>query len=112
VKIKPCSGIYVAERKAETDVGACFPHAGVPYPIKDLTTLPGHASSGCLAVVPIRPEHRDALMQYIRQYHVDTADSLRMLGDCLAQGYAGNLAMLDGEIIGYRWWVTHEMRHP
>ena len=79
---------------------------------KDLSTPPGHVSSGRLKVVPIRPEHRDALVQYIRQYHVDTAGSLRMLEDCLAQGYAGSLARLDGEIIGYRWWVTHEMRHP
>jgi len=79
---------------------------------KDLTTPPGQPSSGCLEVVPIRSEHRNALMQHVRQYHMDTAKSIKMLDDCLRQGYEGRLALLNGQIIGYRWWVTHKMSHP
>ena len=51
-------------------------------------------------------------MQHIRQYHGDTAKSIQMLDDCLRQGYEGRLALLNGQIIGYRWWATHKMNHP
>lgn len=79
---------------------------------KDLVMPPGQPSSGRLEVVSIRPGHREALMQHIRQYHTDTTASIKMLDDCLRQGYEGCLALLNGQIIGYRWWATHKMNHP
>ena len=79
---------------------------------KDLATAPGHPSSGHIEVVPIHPGHRDTLVQHIQQYHVDTVGSIRMIDDCLRRGYEGRLALLNGQIIGYRWWVTHKMKHP
>lgn len=79
---------------------------------KDLATPPGIASPARIEVIPIRIEHRDSLIQFIHRYHVDVAKSLRMLDDCLRQGYEGRLALLNGQIIGYRWWATHIMNHP
>jgi GNAT superfamily N-acetyltransferase len=79
---------------------------------KDLTVESGLKSSGCLQVVPVGTEHLKALVQFIQEHHGDVARSLRMLDDCFRHRYEGRIAFLDGEIIGYRWWVTHAMRHP
>lgn len=79
---------------------------------KELEEAPGpHKSSGRLQAIPIRPEHKNHLEQFIRAHHADVARSLRMLDNCFRHGYEGRLALLDGEIIGYRWWVTHAMKH-
>ncbi|MBI3569569.1 MAG: GNAT family N-acetyltransferase [Gammaproteobacteria bacterium] len=79
---------------------------------KDLTTEPGQVSSGRLEVVPVRIEHLKALVQFIQEHHGDVARSLRMLDDCFRNRYEGRVAFLNGQVIGYRWWVTHTMHHP
>lgn len=79
---------------------------------KQLTEEPGQPSPRRLEVVPVRQEHLKPLVQFIQEHHGDVARSLRMLDDCLRHGYDGRLALLDGQIIGYRWWVTHTMKHP
>ena len=78
---------------------------------KDLTTDSGQVASGQLEAVPVRPEHRAVLEQFIREHHGDVAHSLRMLDDCFRNRYEGRVAFLNGQVIGYRWWVTHNMHH-
>ena len=78
---------------------------------KDLSVESGLKSSGRLESVPVRPEHRGLLEQFIREHHGDVAHSLRMLDDCFRNRYEGRLAFLNGQVIGYRWWVTHTMHH-
>lgn len=79
---------------------------------KELTEQTGEAPLGRLEAVPVRKEHLKDLVQFIHDHHQDVAQSLRMIDDCLRHGYEGRLALLDGKIIGYRWWVTHTMKHP
>ncbi len=79
---------------------------------KDLTTDTGKPASGQLEAVPVRPEHRGVLEQFIREHHGDVARSLRMLDDCFRNRYEGRVAFLNGQVIGYRWWATHTMHHP
>ena len=79
---------------------------------KELTEEPGQTSSGRLEVVPVGPEHLKALVQFIQEHHGDVARSLRMLDDCFRNRYEGRVAFLNGQVIGYRWWVTHTMKHP
>lgn len=79
---------------------------------KELEEASGEAPSGRLEVVPVRPEHLKALVQFIHEHHGDVARSLRMLDDCFRNRYEGRVAFLNGQVIGYRWWVTHTMSHP
>lgn len=79
---------------------------------KDLTVESGLKSSGRLEVVPMRTEHLKALVQFIHEHHSDVARSLRMLDDCFRHRYEGRVAFLNGQIIGYRWWVTSAIPHP
>jgi hypothetical protein len=79
---------------------------------KELKAEPGQASSGRLGVVPVRPEHLKVLVQFIHEHHGDVARSLHMLDDCFRHRYEGRVAFLNGQVIGYRWWVTHAMSHP
>lgn len=79
---------------------------------KELQVEPGQASSGRMEVVPVGPEHLKALVQFIHEHHGDVARSLRMLDDCLRNRYEGRVAFLNGQVIGYRWWVTRTMSHP
>lgn len=79
---------------------------------KDLTVESGLKQSGRLEVVPMGTRHLKALVQFVHEHHADVARSLRMLDDCFRHGYEGRVALLDGRIIGYRWWVTPGMHHP
>lgn len=79
---------------------------------KELKEESGQVSSGRLEVVPVGPVHLKALVQFIHEHHGDVARSLRMLDDCLRNRYEGRVAFLNGQVIGYRWWVTHSMNHP
>lgn len=79
---------------------------------KELQAEPGQASSGRLEVVPVGPQHLKALVQFIHEHHGDVARSLRMLDECFRHRYEGRVAFHDGQVIGYRWWVTSAMNHP
>lgn len=79
---------------------------------KDLSTDSCQVMSGQLEAVPVRPEYRGVLEQFIREHHGDVERSLRMLDDCFRNRYEGRVAFLNGQVIGYRWWVTHNMHHP
>jgi GNAT superfamily N-acetyltransferase len=79
---------------------------------KELKAEPGQASTGRLEAVPVGSQHLKALVQFIHEHHGDVARSLRMLDDCFRNRYEGRVAFLDGQVIGYRWWVTHTMSHP
>lgn len=79
---------------------------------KELRKETNQTPSGRLEVVPVRPEHRKALEQFIHEHHGDVARSLRMLDDCFRHRYEGRVAFLNGQVIGYRWWVTHKTHHP
>ncbi len=79
---------------------------------KELKAEPGQTLSGRLEVVPVGPQHLKALVQFIHEHHGDVARSLRMLDECFRHRYEGRVAFRDGQVIGYRWWVTHSMSHP
>lgn len=78
---------------------------------KDLAGDAGPASSR-LEVIAIGPEHWDMLEQHIRQHHRDVARSLRMVDTYLNSRFEGHMALLDGQVIGYRWWVNRRINHP
>ncbi len=79
---------------------------------KDLKAESSQASSSRLEVDPVCPEHLKALVQFVHEHHHDIARSLRMLDDCFRNRYEGRVAFLNGQVIGYRWWVTSAMNHP
>ncbi|MCR4347876.1 MAG: GNAT family N-acetyltransferase [Sulfuricaulis sp.] len=79
---------------------------------KDLTVVSGLKSSGRLEVVPMHVGHLKELVEFIQEHHRETARSLRMLDDCFRNRYEGRVALLNGSIIGYRWWVTSAIPHP
>lgn len=79
---------------------------------KDLTVDSGLKLSKRLEVVPMHTGHLKELVEFIREHHSETARSLRMLDDCFRNRYVGRVALLNGRIIGYRWWVTSAIPHP
>ncbi|MDH3513477.1 MAG: GNAT family N-acetyltransferase [Gammaproteobacteria bacterium] len=79
---------------------------------KELKAETGPGSPRRLEVVAIGPEHRDQLEQFIREHHRDVPLSLRMINTWMKNQYGGHLALLNNQVIGYRWWVTHTMYHP
>ena len=54
----------------------------------------------------------DTLVSFIREHHVDYKDSIKRIKYYFKHGYYGRVALLDGEIIGYRWWLDHTMNNP
>ena len=80
-----------------------------------LTDLAAPAPPGIadrLVVLPIGATHRAGLEAHIRRYHGETAQSLAMIDENFRRGFGGFVGLLDGEIIGYRWWAGHEHDHP
>lgn len=82
------------------------------FMVTDLTAPVPPGITDSLVVLPIGVEHRAGLEAHIRQYHSDTAQSLVMIDECFRRGFGGYVGLLDGEIVGYRWWAGHEHDHP
>ena len=80
-----------------------------------VTDLPAPVPPGMtdrLLVLPITREHREGIEAHIRRYHGETAQSLAMIDENFRRGFGGFAGLLDGEIIGYRWWAGHDHDHP
>lgn len=78
----------------------------------DLAVRSPVAISNRLIITAIGPEHHEPLLVFVHKHHVDIAGSIMMIEQCYREHYQGYVALLDGEIVGYRWWVSHDQSHP
>ena len=74
--------------------------------------VPAVGTTDHLTVEKMGVNHRPALEAHVRRYHGQTAQSLVMVDECFRRGFGGVVGLLDGEIVGFRWWAGRDHDHP